>query len=305
MTAAPLSGEPDWSDLQARLARGYIAAGFIGGVTRVPVEQVTADQLSPARADEQAAEIRRAVGELSGKRVLEIGCGAGMLVVRGRVAHGLDIYGVEPSFGEYTASLDVARRLAAHYGLPDGVVTEASGEALPFPDAWFDVVYSSNVLEHVGDPQAVVDEAVRVLKPGGTLLLVVPNYGSWWEGHYGILWPPRLPAWAAKIYVRLLGRDPDYIDTLNLVDHGMMSGWLARHADRLEVLGWGWEMFEHRLTTLEFSEWASLAMVKRLARLVRRLGLLRPVLWLGKRLHWETPLILRARKIGGCGDAGR
>lgn len=287
---------PDWDELGRVLARGYLDSGFIGGVTRVPVEDVVRDMLSEARADEQIAEMRR-TGDLTGKRILEIGSGTGMLVVRGRTAHGLDLWGIEPSAGEYSASLDVARRLLAHYGLPGEAIREAPGEAIPYPDASFDLVYSSNVLEHVRDPQAVIDEAVRVLKPGGQLLLVVPNYGSWWEGHYGILWLPRMPAWLAKLYVRLFGRDPAYVDTLNLVDHGRMLRWLEPHRGRLEVLDWGWGVFEARLRTLGFSEWAALATVKRLARLVHRSGLLEPVLWAGRRLHWETPIILHARRL--------
>ena len=61
----------------------------------------------------------------------------------------------------------------------------------PFPTSYFDVVYSSNVLEHVNEPPKVIGEIIRVLKPGGHAQIVVPNYGSWWEGHYGIdLAPP-------------------------------------------------------------------------------------------------------------------
>ena len=55
----------------------------------------------------------------------------------------------------------------------------------PLPTSYFDVVYSSNVLEHVKEPPKVISEIIRVLKPGGHAQIVVPNYGSWWEGHYG------------------------------------------------------------------------------------------------------------------------
>lgn len=296
---------PDWQALGRVLSRGYVESGFIGGVTRLPVEAVVRDMLSEERADEQVAEMRRHAGlagiDLAGARILEVGSGCGMLVVRGRTAHGLDIRGIEPSMGEYSSTLEVCRRLIGHYGLPADVIRDATGEAIPFPDDSFDLVYSSNVLEHVGNPEAVLDEALRVLKPGGLLLVVVPNYGSWWEGHYGILWLPGMPAWLAKLYVRLFGRDPAYVDTLNLIDRPRLERWAARHRDRLAVEGWGWEMFEKRLRTLEFGEWAALSLAKRIASWVHRLGVLEPAIWLARRLHWETPIVLAARKTSGAG----
>jgi SAM-dependent methyltransferase len=52
-----------------------------------------------------------------------------------------------------------------------------SAEALPFDDEAFDVVLSTQVLEHVPDPSQVFAESVRVLKRGGRLVLTVP--GVW------------------------------------------------------------------------------------------------------------------------------
>lgn len=49
---------------------------------------------------------------------------------------------------------------------------------LPYSDARFDLVVSMDVIEHVGDPLAWTREALRVLKPGGTLFLTTPNYAS-------------------------------------------------------------------------------------------------------------------------------
>jgi len=54
--------------------------------------------------------------------------------------------------------------------------------ALPYPDAWFDVVTSNGVLEHVYDDRASLDELRRVLKPGGRLIITcLPNRWSYTE----------------------------------------------------------------------------------------------------------------------------
>jgi SAM-dependent methyltransferase len=58
--------------------------------------------------------------------------------------------------------------------------TQAIGEALPFPVGSFDCVLLSEVIEHLDAPQVSIAEAVRVLKPGGRLLVTTPNYRSFW-----------------------------------------------------------------------------------------------------------------------------
>jgi Methyltransferase domain len=54
------------------------------------------------------------------------------------------------------------------------------GRPCPAPDAWFDGILSTQVLEHVADPHAYLDDAFRMLKPGGQLLL--STHGIW-EDH--------------------------------------------------------------------------------------------------------------------------
>lgn len=291
-----LADHPDFQHLKELLQAAFVRTGFVGGVSRIPVAALADSMLSDVRIDEQIAEISRRT-EVAGKRILEVGAGCGALVARGRAEHGLDITGIEPSNNEFGTSLTVAHALLDHYGLPRDAIVEGYGEAMPFPDASFDVVYSTNVLEHVADPEAVLGEAIRVLSPGGTLIFVVPNYGSWWEGHYGILWLPHMPAWLAKLYVRLLGRDPGYVDTLRLITKGRLRRALAPHAGRIEVVDWGWSTFEWRLRSLQFNEWGSLATLKPLIRLLHKARLVDLAVFLCRRFGWETPIILVLRKV--------
>jgi SAM-dependent methyltransferase len=63
----------------------------------------------------------------------------------------------------------------------------AAGEALPFPEASFDVVFSHEMIEHVEDDRLTAREMVRVLRPGGRLVIFCPNRGWPFETH-GIYW---------------------------------------------------------------------------------------------------------------------
>jgi 2-polyprenyl-6-hydroxyphenyl methylase/3-demethylubiquinone-9 3-methyltransferase len=96
--------------------------------------------------------------------VLDIGCGGGLLAEE-FARLGCRVTGVDPS----EASLAAARRHAAGQRLPI-TYRAAAGEALPFADQSFDVVYCCDVLEHVSDLRRVIAETARVLKPGGTYL---------------------------------------------------------------------------------------------------------------------------------------
>ncbi len=224
--------------------------------------------------------------------LLEIGSGFGTFASYAS-KQGLKVYGIEPS----ASRIDISQGLFHLNSTENISIENTPGETLPFPDDFFDVIYSSNVLEHVHDPQAVLEEAVRVLKPGGILQFVIPNYGSWWEGHYGILWIPNLSKALAKFYVGLYGRDQSYVDTLNLINRAWLERMVQSHENTIEILSWGDRIWEERLKSLTFSGWATLATLKNIVQLLHSLGLVKLVLWLGKLLHWETPFVLTLRKL--------
>jgi SAM-dependent methyltransferase len=116
-------------------------------------------------------------GHLDGQ-VLENGCGVGMYLEH-LAPHVGSIVGLE---------YDSERAHQAHARSPRVVI--AAGEELPFLELTFDVILSHEVLEHVRDDRRSIEEMVRVLKPGGMILLFVPNRGYPFETH-GMYWHGR------------------------------------------------------------------------------------------------------------------
>jgi 2-polyprenyl-6-hydroxyphenyl methylase/3-demethylubiquinone-9 3-methyltransferase len=110
-----------------------------------------------------------------GKKTLDVGCGGGLLSEE-LARMGCMVTGVDPS----EKSLEAARAHARQEGLAIDY-RRATGEALPFPDATFDLICCCDVLEHVDDLPRVISEISRVLRPGGVFLYDTINrtFRSW------------------------------------------------------------------------------------------------------------------------------
>ena len=106
----------------------------------------------------------------AGARLLDLGCGRGEFL-RGFRRCGLDACGADQS--------DLARRLCPE---ADVRIADLENAAIPFDDNSFDVLYSKSVLEHFYYPERIVREIYRVLKPGGRVISMVPD----WEYNYRI-----------------------------------------------------------------------------------------------------------------------
>jgi SAM-dependent methyltransferase len=291
-----------------RIERHFCAE--YAGVNAMPPRRAAEEIGDENRVREQLTLMEELIGQPStGKRLLEVGSGIGLLQAVAR-ADGIHAFGVEPE----QFNCDLSRAILGHYGFETLRISQAFGEQLPFADDVFDIVCSFLVMEHVHDPRLVLTEAARVLKPGGYMHFVAPNYGSIWEGHYNIPWIPQSPYWLARLYVRLMGRDPSFVDTLQLLTPGQLRRIVADLP--LQVKSWGIEVWEYRLETLDFSEWSELRRLKTMVRWARRLHVVEIVRVLGRKLDLFTPIILTAQKnqpgspgrrssegtaIGGCG----
>jgi 2-polyprenyl-6-hydroxyphenyl methylase/3-demethylubiquinone-9 3-methyltransferase len=117
-------------------------------------------EMNPARFD----YFQSVVGSLSGLKVLDVGCGGGILAERFAQAGAL-VTGVDLSY----SSLAAASRHSKINAIEIDYVN-AEAEMLPFPDSSFDLVVSSDFLEHVIELDRVISECARVLRPRGLFL---------------------------------------------------------------------------------------------------------------------------------------
>ena len=118
-----------------------------------------------------AAVVRPHQGPL---RVLDAGCGDGVFL--DRLARYLD-----HGDAHYTGVDYSEHQLAKAAALPYEFHQCDLGAGIPLPDAAFDVVHAAEIIEHLLDPDLLVDEAARVLRPGGHVVITTPNLQAWFN----------------------------------------------------------------------------------------------------------------------------
>ncbi|MCW8381928.1 class I SAM-dependent methyltransferase [Streptomyces justiciae] len=133
----------------------------------VPVASGTPRSLRQARMLATALQTRPA------QTILDIGCGDGTAAATAApLLPGHHLVGVD-------WSQDALRR--ARTRIPYAVRGELTGGGLPFGTGSVDAVLFSEVIEHLVDPDAAMDEIRRVLRPGGHLMLSTPNLAAWYN----------------------------------------------------------------------------------------------------------------------------
>lgn len=135
---------------------------------------------------------------LADRVVVDVGGGPGHFTREFR-SRGASCVLVEPDPAELNARGDP----------PPGAV-RGDGMRLPVADSTADVCFSSNVLEHVRDPVAMLDEMIRVTRPGGLVYLAFTNWYSPWGGHEMSPWHYLGARYAGKRYTRRTDREPKH-----------------------------------------------------------------------------------------------
>jgi SAM-dependent methyltransferase len=176
MAGVTTAGGPDAAQAPAApsVAPPPAAPGVAGGLRGFYENPDTPASSGPDRAVRMARMLGDALNGVPGPAfVLDVGCGDGTAaVVAAQRNPGHRVIGLDWSAG----SLARARRLGLTV-VRGGV--DAPG--LPFAAESADVVIMSELIEHLVDTDAALDEAFRVLKPGGSLLLSTPNLAAWYN----------------------------------------------------------------------------------------------------------------------------
>lgn len=140
-------------------------------------------QASPIRLERERLGLMY-IGTFPPGKILDVGCGNGNRLARLRML-GWSAYGQEVD----SKAAAEARRIS---GVPIHV---GRLEEAGFPDGAFDAVTMNHVIEHVHDPISLLRESRRVLRVGGTLVVITPNAESYGHNRFGAFWrglePPR------------------------------------------------------------------------------------------------------------------
>lgn len=155
------------------------------------VEQADPHRFYTELADDSVALLREHT-DLSGRTVLDVGAGPGEFA---RAFRGAGAGYVPVDHDPHVPSVR-----------DGGVVGDAA--SLPVADGSVDVVFSSNVWEHVREPEAVADELLRVTRPGGLVFLSYTNWLSPWGGHETSPWHWLGGRRAIRRYERRHGHPP-------------------------------------------------------------------------------------------------
>lgn len=169
--------------------------------------------------------------DFSNGRCLDIGCGpaviSNVLAEHFATTIGVDLDARAIAFGN---QIKTSNRLYVSVG---------NVEILPYPAEKFDVVICAQVYEHVSDPEKLVSEIWRVLKPGGICFFSGPNRLAFMEEHYFLPFLSWLPRPLANGYVRLF-KKTDFYDAYPRYLWQVKQLWHQFH-----LVDYTFELFSH------------------------------------------------------------
>jgi SAM-dependent methyltransferase len=184
------------------------------------LEQTEPERFYSLLADDAVRQVGQ-YAQLPGATFLDVGSGPGYFA-DAFTKVGSHYVGLDYDLGE----------LSARPGRP-GATVAGSGTAIPLRSGAVDICYSSNVLEHVPNPETMAAEMVRVTKPGGTIFLSYTPWLSFWGGHETAPWHYLGGNYAVQRYERAHGKPPKnrFGESLFEVSVSRMLRWVRTQPD--------------------------------------------------------------------------
>jgi len=103
----------------------------------------------------------------SKKRILDVGCGCGPF-----------LYHIPKNWEKFGIEISEHASVIAKKNVPDATIINCDFEKSSYEDECFDIILCHQVLEHIRQPEIFLKEFNRILKPGGSIILCVPNFDS-------------------------------------------------------------------------------------------------------------------------------
>ena len=226
------------------------------------------------------------IKDYQGKKIFEIGFKNGLFIDECR-REGLLPTGLEIN-REYVEEVKTK--------FPNMDILWYDGGTFPVPDASYDFVVSFQVLEHVNSTEHIIDESIRILKAGGIMYHVAPNYHSFYEGHYKVIWLPFLNKTLGRYYVKMLRLDGPYYELLNIIKPYGVERILRRRGSDITVLSLGRREFINNFNA-EQIEKVNQKLLKKALRMLLGLTFLKNYfLWFISQANLYYPIIIIARK---------
>lgn len=163
-----------------------------------------------------------------GQHILEVGSGIGTRCLLGNNLYNADFDGLEPCFNSYQPLKEAINELQRANPHMRYNAIPNSGEDTLLPSNTYDNIVSFEVVEHCQNPEKLIGEMYRILRPDGKIFISTCNYSSFYEGHYRCLWLPFLNQEYGKKWVSILGYNPVFINELNLITKNKLLNYLRK-----------------------------------------------------------------------------
>jgi len=238
-------------------------------------------------AEKQFKELEEAVNLDKKMKILDAGCGFGYFVSY-CIDKGYDCYGyeIDPRLAEISRDL-----LRMNHQNPEKIKLIGTNK-LTYPKGTFDVINMHFVLDCVTDIPSLLKKLKTILKVGGKMYSINPNYYCLYNPVYSLIFIPWLPIFINRIYFRLMGRpNMHFLESLTFTTPRMLENIFNN--ENLGYVNLGYQYWEDLISNRKLSDRSNF--LRSLVKYFKRYKLTFFLRLVGK-LGFYTPLVYVVEK---------